>query len=104
MKTLRNEIVIPRQSEIEGFGLTVNQRTESDTILGISHIEDARFDDGWARTYLGALVNHSELPNTDYESSGQLGSRILYLVTTKIIQPNEELVVTYGKVRRLSNI
>lgn len=101
MKTLRENFLVPMHQSIAGMGLTTLRRLEVGENLGITHIEDDRFDDGFIRTYTGALINHSEEPNTEYDIVGEVGSRILWLVTTEVIHPGKELTIKYGEVKEL---
>lgn len=50
-------------SKIEGLGLFAVEDIRPGTDLGISHVSDNRFENGWIRTPLGGFVNHSAKPN-----------------------------------------
>ena len=50
-------------STIEGLGLFTTSKLSAGTDLGITHIYDTRFQDGYIRLPLGAFINHHEIPN-----------------------------------------
>ena len=52
-----------KESTIEGLGLFTTKMLPAGTDLGITHIYDARFQDGYIRLPLGAFINHHEIPN-----------------------------------------
>jgi len=80
-----------KDSGIHGLGLYATKKIEADVNLGITHVKDERFEDGYIRTALGSFFNHSITPNCKvvYEDD------FIYLVTIQEIQANEELVATY---------
>ena len=51
------------KSNIHGLGLFATSDIKKDTVFGISHVKDDRFDDGYIRTPLGGFFNHSDSPN-----------------------------------------
>lgn len=79
------------ESPIEGLGLFATKLIEANTNLGITHIKDDRFVDGYIRTALGSFFNHSENPNCKVVHENDF----IYLWTLKDIQINEEILVTY---------
>tara|TARA_R110002074_G_scaffold219649_2_gene390304 strand:+ start:401 stop:751 length:351 start_codon:yes stop_codon:yes gene_type:complete len=93
-------------SAVEGLGLFATKDIPMDTNLGISHIKDSRFQDGFIRTPLGGFYNHSEEPNchtvTDdhaYSHSQNkfkiINFKLVSLVTTRDIKSGEELMCRY---------
>lgn len=80
-----------KDSGIHGLGLYTNKKLGAGVNLGISHIKDARFENGYSRTPLGGFFNHSTKPNCKviYEDD------FIYLVTLEEIEPGSELTVTY---------
>jgi hypothetical protein len=79
------------QSNIEGLGLFTIKDIPKDTCLGITHIKNNRFKNGYLRTPLGGFYNHSESPNCrKIELHG-----IYNLWTLKDIKTGEELTVDY---------
>lgn len=80
-----------RRSKVDGQGLFTNKYLPSDTELGITHVKDDRFQNGYIRTPLGGFFNHSENPNCEaYEEES-----FVKLRTIKEIKKNEELTATY---------
>ncbi len=52
-----------KESKIEGLGVFATQDLPEGFDLGISHIFDQRFPDGYIRLPLGGFINHHEIPN-----------------------------------------
>ena len=52
-----------KPSPVEGLGLFSTEPIEHATILGISHVADRHFPNGYIRTPLGGFYNHSDTPN-----------------------------------------
>lgn len=80
-----------KNSSIEGLGLFSTTSIEKGTNLGITHIKDDRFPNGYSRTPLGGFFNHSETPNCKVEYS----DTFITLVTIKDIKEGEELTAKY---------
>jgi len=80
-----------KSSEIEGLGLYAIEDIESGVILGVSHIEDDRFENGYIRTPLGGFVNHRAESNSRIAYEDDIGR----LVTTQKIKKGEEITTTY---------
>ena len=80
-----------KESPIHGLGLYAIQHIEARHTIGISHIKDDRFPQGWIRTPLGGFYNHSDKPNCKLVETGDL----LRLTTIRPIIPGEELTTTY---------
>ena len=93
MKTYRPlpDIVTISKSYIEGLGLFANENIPMNTKLGISHIKDNRFQDGYIRTPLGGFVNHSDNPNCEFFKEGDY----IILRTIRPINIGHELTAEY---------
>ena len=80
-----------KQSQIEGLGLFSTEDIDPDFRIGVSHIKDNRFPNGYSRTPLGGFFNHSENPNCKvvYEDD------FIFLETIKQIKAGEELTAKY---------
>ena len=87
---LKDNLTI-KPSEIDGLGLFATEDIEGGIILGVSHIEDDRFDDGYIRTPLGGFINHKADSNTRIEYEDDIGR----LVTKRKIKKEEEITTTY---------
>ena len=79
------------QSKINGHGLFTKTALEKGQILGITHVKDERFDNGYIRTPLGGFFNHSEVPNCICYPDGDF----LKLKTMRNIEVSEELTCFY---------
>ena len=82
-----------KQSEIEGLGLYSTESLYPGQYLGITHIADDRFENGYIRTPLGGFINHSDTPNCEVREDVD---RSLMLFTLRQILPNEELTLKYN--------
>ena len=80
-----------KPSHIDGLGLFATDNIDPNFRIGISHIKDNRFQDGYSRTPLGGFFNHSTTPNCRVIYEGDF----IYLETIKEIKVGEELMVTY---------
>ena len=80
-----------RKSYIEGLGLFANEDLSINTKLGISHVKDDRFENGYIRTPLGGFFNHSDNPNCEAYIDGDY----VRLKTIQSIKSGEELTVKY---------
>ena len=80
-----------RPSYIEGLGLHALTFFPKNTIFGITHVKDDRFQHDWIRTPLGGFYNHSDKPNCRCAKVGDV--RILKSI--KKINPGDELTVAY---------
>ena len=80
-----------KPSPVEGLGLFAVEPIKKSTSLGISHVYDKWFDNGYIRTPLGGFINHSTTPNckTLYEG------RLISIITIKDIKEGDELTLTY---------
>jgi len=61
-KPLPNSLTI-KKSPIEGLGLYATENIKSNSFIGITHIRDKNFENGYIRTPLGGFYNHSNEPN-----------------------------------------
>ena len=61
-KPLPNSLTI-KKSPIEGLGLYATENIKSNSFIGITHIRDKNFENGYIRTPLGGFYNHSNKPN-----------------------------------------
>ena len=52
-----------KKSPIEGLGLYATQNIKANTFIGLTHIRDKNFENGYIRTPLGGFYNHSNEPN-----------------------------------------
>ena len=93
------EFLTIEQSKIDGLGLIAKSNIKEGTDLGISHVYDTRFPDGYIRLSLGGFINHHEIPNCKavlLKEDPELGQiKHIRLVTTKPIKKGEELTVRY---------
>jgi SET domain-containing protein len=60
-------------------------------LIGITHVRDNRFDNGFIRTPIGGFFNHSETPNCKIEEHDD----ILKLITIRPIKCGEEITAKY---------
>ena len=51
------------KSPIEGLGLYATKDIKANSFIGLTHIQDNNFDNGYIRTPLGGFYNHSNNPN-----------------------------------------
>lgn len=86
-------------SKVEGQGLFSKVNLGEGTFLGVSHIPDARFQNGLIRTPLGGFINHSFTPNVEKRLNT---NDIFYYATIKDIKVGEELFVDYSKTSCLN--
>ena len=89
-----------KQSSVEGLGLFAVEPIKKSTNIGISHVADRHFANGYIRTPLGGFGNHSDDPNcrkkrlpfvTDY---GEIGDKWM-LITNRYIHQGEEITWKY---------
>jgi len=79
------------ESQIEGQGLFTKENLSADRVLGITHVQDNRFENGYIRTPLGAFFNHSDDPNCEAYKEEDF----IMLRTIKEIKAGEELTAFY---------
>ena len=82
-----------KQSEIEGLGLYSTESLYPGQYLGITHVANDRFENGYIRTPLGGFINHSDTPNCEVREDVDSS---LMLFTLRQILPNEELTLKYN--------
>jgi len=81
-----------KQSDVHGLGLFTKKDLPNDYVLGISHIRDERFENGFIRTPLGGFFNHTTVnPNIEPVHIGDM----IIIKTIKKILAGEELKATY---------
>ena len=61
-KPLPNCLTI-KKSPIEGLGLYATKDIKANSFIGLTHIQDEDFENGYIRTPLGGFYNHSNEPN-----------------------------------------
>ena len=52
-----------KKSPIEGLGLYATENIKANCFIGLTHIRDKDFENGYIRTPLGGFYNHSNVPN-----------------------------------------
>ena len=52
-----------KKSPIEGLGLYATVDIKANSFIGLTHIQDKDFENGYIRTPLGGFYNHSNEPN-----------------------------------------
>lgn len=78
-------------SPIDGLGLFAAEDIPAEYELGISHVKDERFENGYVRTPLGGFYNHSDTPNLNaYKQDG-----FIRLKTIRQVLKGEELTGFY---------
>ena len=82
-----------KQSVIDGLGLYSIESLYPGQYLGITHVVNDRFENGYIRTPLGGFINHSDTPNCEVREDVDSN---LMLFTLRQILPNEELTLKYN--------
>jgi len=80
-----------KPSNVEGIGLFATKPIKKSTNLGISHVYDKFWENGYIRTPLGGFINHNSTPNCRTSKEG----RYLYIITITDITENTELTLKY---------
>ena len=80
-----------KKSFIEGLGLFASENISMNTKLGISHVKDKRFEDGYIRPPLGGFVNHADVPNCEFYKEDDY----IILRTIRPINIGNELTAEY---------
>ena len=87
------------ESQIDGLGLFTLKDLDKGVDLGISHIYNGKFQDGYIRLSLGAFINHHEMPNCKAiisEIDSELGNlKHIRIITINKIKKREELTIKY---------
>lgn len=89
-KPLPDYITI-ENSPIHGHGLFATDNIDAKHVIGVTHVRDDRFENGYIRTPLGGFFNHSTNPNCEIIEEGDF----LKLKTLRNIKDGEELTATY---------
>mgnify|MGYP001165326176 FL=1 len=93
------DFITIKDSKIEGLGIFATKEIKEGTDLGISHVYDDRFPDGYIRLPIGAFINHHEMPNSKaiLSESDQLLGKIKHIriITIKDIEQGEEITLDY---------
>jgi len=87
-----------RFSSIHGIGLFACKPISSQTILGITHVQNALFEHGWIRTPLGGFYNHAKRAKANcyiFNRTLSDGTRTKTLITKINIPMNTELTCKY---------
>ena len=88
-----------KESKIEGLGVFETRNLPKGFDLGISHIFDERFPDGYIRLPLGGFINHHEIPNCNAilsEQDEQMGElRHIRIQAKKTISKGQEITIRY---------
>jgi len=94
------------ESQIDGLGLFTLKDLDKGVDLGISHIYNNKFQDGYIRLSLGAFINHHEMPNCKAvisEKDSELGNlKHIRIITINKIKKKEELTIKYI-INKLNN-
>mgnify|MGYP001166426073 FL=1 len=87
------------KSQIDGLGLFTLKDLDKGIDLGISHIYNTKFQDGYIRLSIGAFINHHEMPNCKAiisENDNEVGNlRHIRIITINKIKKGEELTIKY---------
>lgn len=94
---MRPDHIEPFKSPISGFGIKTTKDLKLNEMIGLSHIQRGGVEDGYIRTFFGALINHAEGGNCYYQTCGE----DFYLHAKREIKAGEELTIKYGKIKRL---
>ena len=93
------EFLTISESQIDGLGLFTLKDLDKGVDLGISHIYNGKFQDGYIRLSLGAFINHHEMPNCKAiisEIDSELGNlKHIRIITINKIKKREELTIKY---------
>lgn len=87
-----------KKSSIDGLGLFAIKNIQANTILGITHISNKDYENGFLRTPLGGFINHSTNANSKLIScadSRDIECGTLFLKTIKNIEQGQEILLTY---------
>jgi SET domain-containing protein len=85
------DIVTIKDSSLHGLGLFAVTDVPQGTEIGITHVSDNRFEDGWIRTPIGGFYNHSDNPNCETYIQNDL----VMIRTIRDIRGGEELTSKY---------
>lgn len=104
-----------KESPIEGLGLYAKETIEKDMIIGVTHVKNELFENGYMRTPLGGFYNHSETPNAisifcdelkdiipgkivnmDNKNVYDFAPKYRYMVSLRAIDAGEEITLRYN--------
>ena len=80
-----------KSSSVEGLGLFAVEPIKKSINIGISHVKDIHFANGYIRTPLGGFINHNNTPNCRTSLEG----RLIYIITTTNIEEGDEITLKY---------
>ena len=93
------EFLTIKESKIEGLGVFATRDLPEGYDLGISHIFDKRFPDGYIRLPLGGFINHHEIPNCNAvlsDQDKQMGQlKHIHIQAKKLITKGQEITIKY---------
>jgi SET domain-containing protein len=93
------DFLIIKESKIEGLGLFTTRDLPKGFDMGISHIFDQRFPDGYIRLPLGGFINHHEIPNCSAvtaEEDKEMGEiKHIRIVALQPILKDQEITIKY---------
>ena len=91
-----------KKSYIDGLGLFSTCDIEEGHSLGVTHINNDRFENQYIRTPLGGFINHSRMPNCKIIKSSLIDvnalhrETVLILITKQLIPAHTELTTHYS--------
>ena len=93
-KPLPKELTI-KKSPIEGLGLYAQSDIKANCFIGLTHIQDRNFENGYIRTPLGGFYNHSNEPTiirmvTDVLPKLKFGDKIDLNATVKKFEDGDK--------------
>tara|TARA_B100000579_G_scaffold430404_3_gene443749 strand:+ start:1328 stop:1636 length:309 start_codon:yes stop_codon:yes gene_type:complete len=80
-----------KKSNIHGLGLFCTEKIKKGFVIGITHVEDKRFENGYIRTPLGGFFNHSDNPNCEAFKFKDF----IMLTSIKDIDEGDEITAKY---------
>tara|TARA_R100000908_G_C3726953_1_gene127675 strand:- start:609 stop:905 length:297 start_codon:yes stop_codon:yes gene_type:complete len=80
-----------KSSSVEGLGLFAVEQIKKSITLGVSHVADRHFANGYIRTPLGGFINHSTTPNCKTFTEG----RLISIITLTDIKAGDEITLKY---------
>lgn len=85
------DCVTINNSSIHGLGLFATKDIKKGTNLGVTHVKNNKFEDGYIRTPLGGFFNHSTEPNAKVVADDEF----ITLITLTDIKANDEILAFY---------
>ena len=76
---------------MKGLGLYATASIKANCFIGLTHIQDENFENGYIRTPVGAFVNHSDVPNCEFYKEDDY----IILRTIRPINVGHELTAEY---------